>query len=76
MLLVLAQQGLGIARLIDTLARPLVQRGELLPVLADHAIETPVPLFAVQLAERHKLPKIRACIDYWSEYMLSLGISP
>ncbi|MBT0571010.1 LysR family transcriptional regulator [Curvibacter sp. CHRR-16] len=75
MLLVLAQQGLGIARLMTTLAQPLVQRGELLPVLTDHLTEAPVPLYAVQLAERHKLPKIRACIDYWSDYMRSLETS-
>lgn len=68
----LAQQGVGIARLMDLLAQPLVARGELVPVLRDHFPGTRVPIYAVMLQERHRLPKIRACIDYWAEWLAAL----
>ena len=68
----LALQGAGIARLMDLLARPMVERGELVPVLQGHFSPLPVPIYAVMLQERHRLPKIRACIDYWAEWLRAL----
>lgn len=65
----LAQQGVGIARLMDLLAQPLVARGELVPLLQAHFSHERVPIYAVMLQERHRLPKIRACIDYWAEWL-------
>ena len=65
----LAQQGVGIARLMDLLAQPLVERGELVPLLREHFDGARVPIYAVMLQERHRLPKIRACIDYWAEWL-------
>lgn len=70
--LMLALQGVGIARLMDLLAQPLVQRGELVPVLAGQLPGARVPVHAVMLQERHRLPKIRACIDYWAEHLAGL----
>jgi len=70
--LMLALQGVGIARLMDLLAQPLVQRGELVPVLAGQLPCARVPVHAVMLQERHRLPKIRACIDYWAEHLAGL----
>lgn len=70
--LMLALQGVGIARLMDLLAQPLVQRGELVPVLAGHMPCARVPVHAVMLQERHRLPKIRACIDYWAQHLAGL----
>jgi DNA-binding transcriptional LysR family regulator len=67
--LALAQHGVGIARIIDLVARPLVRSGVLVPVLPDHFVTQPVPMFAVMLQERHRLPKIRACIDHWAQWM-------
>jgi hypothetical protein len=32
-----------------------------------------VPIVAVMLQERQRLPKIRACIDYWAECIATLG---
>jgi len=74
----LAQQGVGIARLMDLLAQPLVQRGELVPVLPADFASTRVPIYAVMLQERHRLPKIRACIDYWAQWLgqLSAAAAP
>lgn len=61
--------GLGIAQLIDLTARPLVATGQLVPVLAGHFEKPSIPIYAVMLQERHRLPKIRACIDYWAEWV-------
>ena len=61
--------GLGIAQLLDLTARPLVATGQLLPVLAGHFEKPSIPIYAVMLQERHRLPKIRACIDYWAEWI-------
>jgi DNA-binding transcriptional LysR family regulator len=65
----LAQHGVGIARVVDLVARPLVAIGALVPVLPEHFATTPVPMYAVMLQERHRLPKIRACIDHWAQWM-------
>jgi DNA-binding transcriptional LysR family regulator len=65
----LAQQGVGIARIVDLVAQPLVKIGALVPVLPEHFSTKPVPMFAVMLQERHRLPKIRACIDHWAQWM-------
>ena len=69
LVLALALGGLGIAQLIDLTARPLVATGQLLPVLAGHFEKPSIPIYAVMLQERHRLPKIRACIDYWAEWI-------
>jgi DNA-binding transcriptional LysR family regulator len=67
--LTLALGGLGIAQLTDIAARPLVSQGQLVQVLADHFDFPKIPFYAVMLQERHRLPKIRACIDYWAEWI-------
>jgi DNA-binding transcriptional LysR family regulator len=72
-ILSLAQQGVGIARLMDLLAQPLVQIGALVPVLQDHVPSSRVPIYAVMLQQRQRLPKIRACIDYWAEWLAGMG---
>ena len=63
----LALQGLGISRIATPVAEPLVQRGRLVPVLATCVDEQPSPMYAVTLNSRHRLPKIKACIDHWAE---------
>jgi DNA-binding transcriptional LysR family regulator len=69
--LALALAGVGIGRIVDPAAAPAVARGELVPLLADELLSAPVPMFAVILQERHRLPKIRACIDHWRDWMKS-----
>jgi hypothetical protein len=32
-----------------------------------------VPMYAVMLQERHRLPKIRACIEHWAQWMQTLA---
>jgi DNA-binding transcriptional LysR family regulator len=67
--LALALHGVGIARVVDLVARPLVASGALVPVLPGQFSTEPVPMYAVMLQERHRLPKIRACIEHWAQWM-------
>jgi len=62
-------QGLGIGRLATLAAEPLVQQGRLEPVLAEWVDRQPVPLYAVTASARQRLPKIRACIDLWGDWL-------
>jgi DNA-binding transcriptional LysR family regulator len=68
-LVALVQCGAGISRIVDLVARPLVRSGALVPVLEEAFVSAPVTMYAVMLSERHRLPKVRACIDYWAEWL-------
>lgn len=65
----LVQHGVGIGRIVEFVARPLVRSGALVPVLPGQSGSEAVPMYAVMLQERHRLPKIRACIDHWAQWM-------
>jgi len=65
----LVQHGLGIGRIVDIVAEPLVASGALVPVLREWSAEVPLPVYAVMLQERHRLPKIRACIDHFADWL-------
>ncbi|MBL8329316.1 MAG: LysR family transcriptional regulator [Rubrivivax sp.] len=65
----LVQHGVGIGRFISIAAEPLVRSGQLLPVLPDWGTGEPLPVFAVMLKERHRMPKLRACIDHWQQWL-------
>ena len=73
LLLSLVVHGVGISRLHDLMAAPWVRQGALVPILQDHFASPRIPIYAVMLQERHRLPKIRACIDYWSECLANLA---
>lgn len=73
LLVTLVQQGLGIARIHDLAALPLIRQGRLVPILQEFFVSPQVPIYAVILQERHRLPKIRACIDYWAQWMAGLS---
>ncbi|HYF21578.1 MAG TPA: LysR family transcriptional regulator [Ramlibacter sp.] len=64
----LVLQGLGIGRLVTLVGDELVRQGRLVPVLPAFVDVQPVPVHAVTAGARHRLPKIRACIDYWAEW--------
>lgn len=68
----LVQHGVGIARLMDLLAEPLVRRGELVPLLREHMQAQRVPIYAIMPRQRQRLPKIRACIDHWAAWLAQL----
>lgn len=64
----MAVTGLGIARMASVVAQPLVEQGRLTEVLG-HEIEPEVnDINAFMLAGRHRLPKIRACLDHWAKW--------
>jgi DNA-binding transcriptional LysR family regulator len=69
----LVLNGVGIARINDLHALPLIRAGRLVPLLEDHFVSPVVPILAVMLAERQRLPKIRACIDFWLEWLEERG---
>ena len=62
-------QGLGIGRLATLVAQPLVLQGRLVPVLPGWVDSQDFPVFAVTASARHRLPKIRACIDHWAAWL-------
>ena len=62
--------GLGIGRLATLVGDALVREGQLVPVLAPFVDLGPVPVYAITAGARHRLPKIRACIEYWSEWFI------
>jgi DNA-binding transcriptional LysR family regulator len=61
-------QGLGIGRLATLVGDALVAQQLLVPVLAECTDLRPVTVYAVTAGARHRLPKIKACIDYWAEW--------
>ncbi|MCB2017661.1 MAG: LysR family transcriptional regulator [Hydrogenophaga sp.] len=69
----LVLRGVGIARLTDLVSKPYAERGDLVPVLDPWFDRSRVPIFAVMLPERHRLPKVRACIDHWATWMAGNG---
>ena len=67
--LALALQGVGIARVNDLLSSDYLASGSLVPVLDDWFDRSRIPIYAVMLPERHRLPKLRACIDHWRQWL-------
>jgi DNA-binding transcriptional LysR family regulator len=61
-------RGLGIGRLASLVGDPLVRQGLLEPVLTDSVDPQPSPIYAITLSNRHRLPKIKACIDHWAQW--------
>jgi DNA-binding transcriptional LysR family regulator len=59
--------GLGIGRLSTIAAQPLVREERLVPVLPALVDLQPSPVYAVTAGTRHRLPKVKACLDYWEE---------
>lgn len=62
-------QGLGIGRIATVTAAPLMRQGLLVPVLPTFVDIQPVPLYAITGSARQRLPKIRACIDFWVNWI-------
>lgn len=68
--------GVGIGRIVDLVAAPACARGELEKVLAHDSVEAPVTMLAMTLPERQRLPKVRACIDYWAAWIADASPAP
>jgi DNA-binding transcriptional LysR family regulator len=65
----MALAGLGIVRSNTAICEPMVARGELVRVLDDIVVCQVVPIQAVMLQERHRAPKIRACIEFFARWL-------
>jgi len=65
----MALAGLGICRVHDLIAAPFVQRGELVELLGKFTDQQVVPVYAMMLPQRYRLPKIRACVDFWATWL-------
>jgi DNA-binding transcriptional LysR family regulator len=72
LVLSLTLAGIGIARLNELLVSPLLRNGQLQEVLADYLENEPIPIYAAMLQGRHRLPKVRACLDYWQAFFNQL----
>jgi len=63
----LALDGAGIVRLSTMMLAEPVRRGLLVPLLTDVHYVEPLPLSALYLAGRHRLPKVRVFLDFLVE---------
>ena len=63
----LAMAGGGIARLGDILAAEAIREGHLVPLLRDWYVAERTPLQAVYPQGRHRMPKVRAFIEFLVE---------
>jgi len=63
----LAVEGAGIVRLSDLIVGAPIHAGQLVPLLANVNHVEPLPLSAVYLAGRHRLPKVRVFLDFLIE---------
>lgn len=61
-------QGLGIGRLATLVGDPLVREGRLVRVLEKFVDVNPVAVYAITAGSRHRLPKIKACLDHWTDW--------
>ena len=68
----LVLQGLGIGRIVTVTAEPLVREGRLMRVLEQYTDAQSVPIFAMTPGARHRLPKIKACLDWWTEWFAAI----
>jgi DNA-binding transcriptional LysR family regulator len=63
----LAVAGGGIARVADVLVADAIRGGQLKSILAEAHLSEPVPLSAVYPKGRHRMPKVRAFLDFLVE---------
>lgn len=72
----LVLNGVGMAQLNDLMVQPLVRAGRLLPLLREQFADERIPIYAVTPRARQRLPKIRACIDYWADWLARMNDPP
>jgi DNA-binding transcriptional LysR family regulator len=64
-LLAMAVQGLGVARLPCRMANEAMASGRLVPVLASECVTGSVPVHAVYSPALRQVPRLRVCVDHW-----------
>jgi DNA-binding transcriptional LysR family regulator len=60
-------EGVGVARLADVIVGEAIRRGQLVQLLADAHKRELVPLSAVYVPGRHRLPKVSVFLDFLAE---------
>jgi DNA-binding transcriptional LysR family regulator len=63
----LALAGGGIVRLGDPIVADPIRRGDLVPLLGEVHVSEPLTFWALYLAGRHRLPKLRVFLDFLVE---------
>jgi DNA-binding transcriptional LysR family regulator len=69
MMMNMALLGMGIVRGNTAICEPLVASDKLALVLDKLVHNDEVPIYAVMLQERHRAPKIRACIEFFAQWL-------
>jgi DNA-binding transcriptional LysR family regulator len=69
MMMTMALAGLGIVRSADVICEPLVASGQLVRVMENLVHCPSVSILAVMLQERHRAANIRACIEFFAQWM-------
>jgi DNA-binding transcriptional LysR family regulator len=64
----LAVAGVGIVRLVDVIVGEPIRQGRLVALLSDAHYGEPLPLSALYLAGRHRLPKVRVFLEFLEEW--------
>lgn len=64
--------GLGIGRLPSPVGQVLVAQGLLVEVMPAWSAHEDVAVSAAMQAQRHRLPKVRACVDHWVQWFAGL----
>jgi DNA-binding transcriptional LysR family regulator len=69
-------QGLGVGRIATLVGDALVRQKLLVPVLEKYVDANPVAVYAVTGGTRHRLPKIKACVDHWAAWFRGTAAVP
>ena len=73
--LALVLHGVGLARLAEPVARPHLASGALVHLLPEQIDPQRIPVYAVMRPERQRLPKLRACIEWWGAWVGGGGLT-
>ncbi|MEZ5659609.1 MAG: LysR family transcriptional regulator [Burkholderiaceae bacterium] len=66
MAMTMVRGGLGIARLNTASAHAAIASGEIVEIMARHRDPRRFPIYAVMMPDRHRLPKIRVCVEHFA----------
>lgn len=70
------KEGIGIGRLTDLRIRSDIDAGVLVPLLRDFQVREEMPIYALHRSRRHVPPKVRAFIQFISDFVSAPGQKP
>lgn len=68
LVLAMGVEGLGIIRPHAGSAAPHIAAGRLVPLLESYLLSPSLPISAVMLPDRQRLPKVRACVEHFAAW--------